>query len=206
MYLTAGRRNNKMTRINSLKRISAALFAQLLIILCLTGCGSDKAEDTARYEQLKTDIVGMWCDEAGPEYVQNGDSPYYKMYEFDEEGMLFYHTPSQYGSVYYESSYTLEKDFLTVYELHDDGTTGSGSSCKVSVENGILTMTTNGGDSRYRRMTMEEICNFAVVTKGAALSLEQIEFTDNFSNDKWMGEVIRMDDEVPIEDLLGIGE
>lgn len=197
-----------MTRnIDFAKRISAALIAPLMIILCFSGCGKGNGEDTAQYDQLRTDIVGMWCDEAGPEYVQNGDSPYYKMYEFDENGMLYYHNPSRYGSVYYESTYTLDKDLLTVYELHDDGTSGQGSSCKVSVRDDILTMSTNGGDSRYRRMTMEEICNFAVVAKGTALGMEQVEYTDNFSNDKWMGKVFQMDeDDVSIEEIIGAAQ
>ena len=40
-----------------------------VMMISLTACSSDKQK---KYEQLKTDIVGVWCDIDGPEYFEIG--------------------------------------------------------------------------------------------------------------------------------------
>lgn len=124
---------------------AAAIF---VIIITLPACSSNKQKE---YEQLKADIVGMWCDINGPEYFENEGNPYYKLYEFTSNGGIIYHTPMAAGSFYTEDTYELRDNFLTV---------GQGGMCRVSVENDILTMTYNDGESKYRRMSIEEVSNF----------------------------------------------
>lgn len=133
-------------KIKTRKFLAAALAFAMIIVL--SACNSDKQK---KYEQLRADIVGMWCDINGPEYFENEGNPYYRLYEFTSEGELIYHTPMAGGSFYTEDTYELKDNFLTV---------GQSGMCKVTVENDVLTMTYNEGSSQYRRMSMEEVCNF----------------------------------------------
>jgi len=131
------------------RKLLAAAMA-LFMMIGLTACSSDKQK---KYEQLKTDIVGVWCDIDGPEYVENDGNPYYKLYEFTSAGQVVYHTPMEMGSVYTQDTYEINDDFLT---------TAQGGTYRIEIENDVLTMIYNGGQSQYRRMSMEEVCNFGV--------------------------------------------
>lgn len=138
-----------------------------LLMLSLTACGQDKPD----YEQLKTDIVGIWCDINGPEYYENDEGAYYQIYEFTSDGTLAYHMIFQNVVYYYDYQYELRDNYLSI----DD------AMCKVSMENDILTMTNDNGDTKYRRMSMEEVCNFGVVYLDADNYNKQIEYTDFFT-------------------------
>lgn len=161
--------------IGLFKKTLAVIFAAALT-LSLTGCMGGKQKE---YEQLKKDIVGVWCDIEGPEYVQNGDDPYYKLYEFTSDGKIIYHTPMERGSVYTESTYELRDNYLDV----------EGAMCIVGVENDVLTMTYDSGKSQYRRMSMQEVCNFGVYYIEESSYQEQLDFlgllygTDTDGND-----------------------
>ena len=109
-----------------IRNLLAAAMAFVMMI-SLTACSSDKQK---KYEQLKTDIVGVWCDIDGPEYFENEGNPYYKLYEFTSEGGLIYHTPMAMGSVYTEDTYEISDDFLTV---------GNGAKCRIEIDNDVLT-------------------------------------------------------------------
>ena len=153
MYLT-GIRIKRTKKVGNnmnfkIRNLLAAAMAFVMMI-SLTACSSDKQK---KYEQLKTDIVGVWCDIDGPEYFENEGNPYYKLYEFTSEGGLIYHTPMAMGSVYTEDTYEISDDFLTV---------GNGGKCRIEIDNDVLTMIYNGGSSQYRKMSMEEVCNFGV--------------------------------------------
>ena len=147
MYLT-GIRIKRTKKVGNnmnfkIRNLLAAAMAFVMMI-SLTACSSDKQK---KYEQLKTDIVGVWCDIDGPEYFENEGNPYYKLYEFTSEGGLIYHTPMAMGSVYTEDTYEISDDFLTV---------GNGAKCRIEIDNDVLTMIYNGGSSQYRKMSMEE--------------------------------------------------
>ncbi len=148
-----------------LRKIFAAVTATAMLLV-LTACGSDKPD----YEQLKTDIIGVWCDVDGPEYVPMEDESlsYYRMYEFTENDRLIYHMPdSFYGSYYTESAYSITDDIMTVDEK---------SRCKISIENDILTMTYNDGYSQYRRMTPVEAYEYGAICIGEAAYAELDEY------------------------------
>lgn len=142
-----------------IRKIFAAAMASVMMIV-FAGCGNDKNG----YESLKTDIIGVWCDTDGPEYVENNGSPYYRLYEFTSDGRIIYHMPQDLGSVYSESNYEIRDDFLDV----------DGSLCKISIENDILTMTNNAGSSQYRRMSLEEVCDYGVVCIDNELYQQQL--------------------------------
>lgn len=146
--------------IKKLKKFSAAVMAAALA-LTLAGCGKQN-----EYERLKEDIVGVWCDIEGPEYVENGGNPYYKLYEFTSDGQIIYHTPMEMGSVYNDSTYELRDNYLMT----------DGAMCIVDVQNDVLTMTTDNGESKYRRMTMQEVCNFGVYYLDPYNYQEQLDF------------------------------
>lgn len=148
------------------KGILSLLLAALM--LTLAACGQDKPD----YEKLKTDIVGMWCDIEGPEYFENedGSSPYYQIYEFTSSGVLAYHIITPNVASYYDYKYELRDNILDI----------DGQMCKVAVEDDILTMTNNNGDTRFRRMSMEEVCNFGVVYIDSGNYEKQLEYTDFF--------------------------
>ena len=143
-----------------------------MLMLTLAACGKDKPD----YEKLKTDIVGIWCDINGPEYFENDGNPYYQIYEFTSDGTLAYHTITQYLAQYVDIKYTLRDDFLDV----------DGSMCKVSVEDDILTMKNDSGDTRFRRMSMEEVCNFGVVYLDPDNYQKQLDYTEMFTKN-WPG-------------------
>ena len=155
------------------KRILSAVLAALAVMALFTACGEDTKVD---YEKLKTDIVGIWCDINGPEYFENEGNPYYQLYEFTGDGRLAYHTITQYIAQYVDVNYTLRDDFLDV----------DGAMCKVTVENDILTMKNDSGTTQYRRMTMEEVCNFGVVYLDSDNYMAQIDYTDAFTMN-WPG-------------------
>lgn len=146
------------------KGILSLLLAALM--LTLAACGQDKPD----YEKLKTDIVGIWCDIEGPEYFENDGDPYYQLYEFTSGGVLAYHIVNPSIASYYDYQYTLRDNFLTI----------DGMMCKVSVENDVLTMTNDNGDTKLRRMSMEEVCNFGVVYLDSDNYMAQIDYTDAF--------------------------
>lgn len=136
-------------------------------MLTLAACGQDKPD----YEKLKTDIVGIWCDIEGPEYFENDGDPYYQLYEFTSSGKLAYHIVNPSIATYYEFKYELRDNFLDI----------DGQMCKANVEGDVLTMTNDNGDTKFRRMSMEEVCNFGVVYLDDANYLAQIEYTDAFT-------------------------
>ena len=152
------------------KGILSLLLAALM--LTLAACGQDKPD----YEKLKTDIVGIWCDISGPEYFENEGDPYYQLYEFTGSGKLAYHIITPEVASYYDFTYELRDDFLDI----------DGQMCKVSVENDVMTMTNNNGNTQYRRMSMEEVCNFGVVYLDDDNYMAQVEYTQAFSKN-WPG-------------------
>lgn len=146
----------------------------MTMMFAFAACGQDKVD----YDKLKTDIVGIWCDINGPEYLQddNGD-PYYQIYEFTSDGKLAYHIITPSIASYHDFNYTLRDNFLDI----------DGSMCKVAVDdNDILTMSNDNGDTKYRRMTMEEVCNFGVVYLDEDNYHAQIDYTDAFTKN-WPG-------------------
>lgn len=159
-----------------MKTLKKGILSLLLMTLMLTfaACGQDKVD----YDKLKTDIVGIWCDINGPEYLEDDNgNPYYQIYEFTSNGKLAYHIITPTIASYHDFKYTLRDNFLDI----------DGSMCKVSVDdNDILTMTNDNGDTKYRRMTMEEVCNFGVVYLDEDNYHAQIEYTDAFTKN-WPG-------------------
>lgn len=140
----------------------------MTLMLSFAACGQNKVD----YEKLKTDIVGVWCDINGPEYFENDGNPYYQLYEFTGDGTLAYHIVTPDIASYYDYQYTLRDNFLDV----------DGNMCKVSVDdNDILTMTNDNGDTKYRRMSMEEVCNFGVTYLDEDNYAAQLDYTDIFT-------------------------
>ncbi len=158
----------KERTLNYMRTFKKGILSLLLAALMLTlaACGQNKQD----YEKLKTDIVGIWCDINGPEYFENDGDPYYQIYEFTSGGMLAYHIITPNIASYYDFSYELRDNFLDI----------DGQMCKVSIENDILTMTNDSGDTKYRRMSMEEVCNFGVVYLDSDNYYKQLEYTDFF--------------------------
>lgn len=152
------------------KGILSLLLAALM--LTLAACGQDKPD----YEKLKTDIVGIWCDIEGPEYFENEGSPYYQIYEFTSSGILAYHIITPSIASYYDYQYELRDNFLDI----------DGQMCKVSIEDDVLTMTNNNGDTKFRRMSVEEVCNFGVAYIDSGNYQKQLEYTDFFTKN-WPG-------------------
>ena len=154
-----------------MKTLKKRMLSLLLMALMLTfaACGQDKVD----YDKLKTDIVGIWCGIDGPEYLEDNDGvPYYQLYEFTSDGMLAYHIITPAIASYYDFNYTLRDDFLDV----------DGNMCRVSIDaNDVLTMSNDKGDTQYRRMSMEEVCNFGVVYLDEHNYLAQVEYTEAFS-------------------------
>lgn len=152
------------------KGILSVLLAVLM--LSLAACGQDKPD----YEKLKTDIVGIWCDINGPEYYENDGNPYYQLYEFTSSGKMAYHQITPVLATYYEFPYELRDNFLDI----------DGQMCKVSVEDNVLTMTNNDGNTKLRLMSVEEVCNFGVVYLDTDNYNKQLEYT-NFFKTNWPG-------------------
>lgn len=159
-----------------MKALKKGILSLLLmaLMLSLAACGQNKVD----YDKLKTDIVGIWCDINGPEYLEDDDgNPYYQIYEFTAGGTLAYHIITPELASYYDFQYTLRDNFLDI----------DGNMCKVSIDdNDILTMTNDNGDTQYRRMSMEEVCNFGVTYLDDDNYAAQLEYTDIFTKN-WPG-------------------
>ncbi len=140
----------------------------MAMTLVLAACGNDKD-----YEHLKTDIVGFWCDVDGPEYVQTESGGYYRLYEFTKTGGLYYHEPNGSLSVWYPASYEITDDILNV----------DGARCRITIENDILTMAYDSGESKYRRMTVEEVCSYGVYAQDADFFSQQEPYLESMTGD-----------------------
>lgn len=124
-----------------------------VMMLCFTACSNNAKLE----EQLKTDILGVWCTENGPDYeyvAEKPDSSYYMFYEFCSDGQLIHHFPSkEYGSLYGKDPYTIENNMLIV----------DGQKCRIEIKDDILTMINDGGAVRYRRVGIEEMYEYKMI-------------------------------------------
>ena len=144
------------------KKILLAAIVTAMSLAIFTGCVG--GEDKTKYLHLKTDIVGAWCDETGPEVVETQGGTAHRFYEFTENGaVIYYYAYEDLGAVYTEGSYTIDGNILD----------SEGSKCRINVENDILTMTYNEGSSRYRRVGAAELLEYSVYAQGTALYAEQ---------------------------------
>ncbi len=144
-----------------IKKIILAAMVMMMSLAIFTGCG--RGEDKTKYLHLKTDIVGAWCDEAGPEEVETDMGTAHMFYEFTEDGQVIYYTAYDFGAIYYDGTYTIDGNIFD----------SEGKKCRINVENDILTMTNNGGSSRYRRVGAAELLEYSVYAHGEALYAEQ---------------------------------
>lgn len=127
----------------------AAVIALIIGALCLSSC--KQQEEAVDYSHLVTDIVGVWCDPEGPEFVAATEErpAYYRLYEFTSDGRQINHQCSQEtGSGFHEHTYTITDDILTV---------DSTMQCRIKIEDGILTMITNDHETQYKRASDEEL-------------------------------------------------
>lgn len=131
----------------------------VIFMSLFTGCQSDK------YDYLKTDIVGAWCDEDGPELTENEIlGQVYRIYEFTEDGTVCYYYVAEDENAYRQDSQ---------YEIDGNLFSSEGAMCRIDVKDNILTMTTDNGSSRYRRMDAAELLDYNILAQGAKLTEEQ---------------------------------
>lgn len=148
--------------IRTRKLLPGAIMTLLMLLTLLTGCGRE--EDKSKYEHLKTDIVGAWCDETGPEVVETQGGTATRFYEFTETGsVIYYFAYDGMGAVYTEGEYSIDGNLFS----------SDGAMCRINVEDNILTMTTDTGTSRYRRVGAAELLEYDVYAHGEALYAEQ---------------------------------
>lgn len=143
------------------KKIILAAMVMMMSLAIFTGC--KREEDKTKYLHLKADIVGAWCDEAGPEEVETDRGTAHMFYEFTEDGNVFYYSAFDFGAIYYSGSYSIDGNIFD----------SEGSKCRINVENDILTMTYDSGSSRYRRVGAAELLEYSVYAHGEALFAEQ---------------------------------
>lgn len=148
--------------IKTRKLLPAAVMGVIMLMTLFTGCGRE--EDKSKYDHLKTDIVGAWCDETGPEVVETQGGTATRFYEFTESGQVYYYFAYEdIGAVYTSGDYSLDGNLFS----------SDGAMCRINVENDILTMTTDTGTSRYRRVNAAELLDYNVYAHGEALYAEQ---------------------------------
>ena len=146
------------------KKIPAAAVIMSVIMSLAVFIGCSREEDKSKYDHLKTDIVGAWCDEAGPEAVETEGGTALKFYEFTEAGQVYYYYAYEdMGAVYFNSEYFLDGNLFN----------SEGSMCRINVEDDILTMTYDAGTSRYRRVSAAELLEYDVYAHGEVLYAEQ---------------------------------
>ncbi|MCM1577630.1 MAG: hypothetical protein NC078_02370 [Ruminococcus sp.] len=144
------------------KKIIPGAAAIALSLIVFTGC--KREEDKSKYDYLKTDIVGAWCDETGPEVVETEGGTARRIYEFTSSGKVYYYfCYEDMGAVYIDGDYTIDGNIFD----------SDGSKCRINVENDILTMTYDGGSSRYRRMDAAELLEYSVYAQEPDLYAQQ---------------------------------
>lgn len=139
--------------IRSTRKLLAAFIAAAILAV-MTACGNYK-----QYEHLTADIVGVWCGEDGPvyeEYIGEDGMDYsrYFAYEFTPDGQLVYHYTYVYlgGTSQTSVNYSISDNILDV----------EGARCRIDIQDGILSMTSNEGTNRYRKMTVDELVEYVV--------------------------------------------
>lgn len=148
--------------IRTRKLLPGAIMTLIMLLTLLTGC--NREEDKSKYDYLKTDIVGAWCDETGPEVVETNMGSAARFYEFTNDGSMYhYYAYADMGAIYYEYEYSIDGNLFS----------SDGAMCRINVEDNILTMTTDAGTSRYRRVGAAELLEYDVYAHGEALYAEQ---------------------------------
>ena len=139
--------------IRSTRKLLAAFIAAAMLMV-MTACSNYK-----QYDHLKTDILGIWCGEEGPdfeEYIGEDGLDYsrYFAYEFTPDGQLVYHYTYVYlgGTSQTNVNYSISDNLLDV----------EGAKCRIDIQDGILSMTSNEGTNRYRKMTVDELVEYVV--------------------------------------------
>ncbi|MGN0642261.1 MAG: hypothetical protein ACI4JJ_03870 [Huintestinicola sp.] len=128
-----------------MKKLMRKFLAAVMVItaVLLVGCGQYK-----KYDHLKTDIVGMWEPlNNAVQYNNAVNMEYRNYYEFTTDNKLVLHYLYDMGDVY---------DDGTVFEIKDNLFTVNGSSCILDIEDDTMTMTFNGGQNVFRRVSVEE--------------------------------------------------
>lgn len=139
-----------------------ALAAAAVMMLTFAACNDDTEKKD--YEYLKTEIVGVWCDEGGPvKAVLNDGEEHYMLYEFTEDGKMYSHAPTAEYAYWMDDTYTIEENYFIVGD----------AKTLIEIEGDTLIMSNNSGDKRYRRMTVEEVSDYGVYCMGSALWQEQ---------------------------------
>ncbi|MBQ5317088.1 MAG: hypothetical protein J6I96_06000 [Oscillospiraceae bacterium] len=126
----------------------------MLALALFTACGSNKVD----YEAYKTDIIGVWCDVDGPEYIPTADpeTAFYYIIEFTDDNTMATHESSQkYPGYVLRVPYELRDDILV---LGDDGQ----GRIRIGFEDGNLLITDGQGTHTYRHPTVEELGNAGV--------------------------------------------
>lgn len=135
------------------------------------------AEIKPEFAHLRTDIIGLWVVEGGPEEVNTpmfGMS--YAFIEFTSDNKVVNH----YGytdadghkndGCVESGTYRIDDDML-VYEKDNVGT-------YIKIDGNIMTTTNNSGSRNYVKLTKEQATDFGIYYSDEKLAAEQKEYVD----------------------------
>lgn len=159
--------------MKDLKNTLKAAAVLLLTMLSLCGCGENNSE--IEYEHLKTDIVGMWMNEGGPNTTEN--SPVGKalqFFEFTSDGKVYHHyiymheegIPAEMTSG--GSPYRIDGNMF----VNEDDNTGA----LITIEGNTMTMSNNSGANVYTKLSVEDATGYYLYYNDENLLAEQQEF------------------------------
>lgn len=126
--------------------------------MLLSSCDSSQGPDYASY---KTDIIGVWCAQSGPEHIVSVTDPYYYLLEFTEESLILHEPSEKVPGYMVEVPYTLTDNTLMIN--NDEG-----KKATVLIENDTLTIPgltkfMNNDSAAFRRATTEEMAQIGVL-------------------------------------------
>ncbi|MBQ4311984.1 MAG: lipocalin family protein [Oscillospiraceae bacterium] len=135
------------------------------------------AEIKPEFAHLRTDIIGLWVVEGGPEEV---DTPMFGMsyafIEFTSDNKVVNHYGytdadghKNDGSIE-SGTYRIDDDML-VYEKDNVGT-------YIKIDGNIMTTTNNSGSRNYVKLTKEQATDFGIYYTDEKLAAEQKEYVD----------------------------
>lgn len=167
--------------MKDLKKNLKAAAVLLLTMLALCGCGENNSE--IENERLKTDIVGMWMNEGGPDTEENTPvGKALRFFEFTSDGQVYYH----YIYIHEEG---MPADFISGGEpyridgnmfVNENDNTGA----LITIEGNTMTMSNNSGANVYTKLSVEDTTGYYLYYNDEKLLAEQEEFKASLKDEE----------------------
>lgn len=158
------------------KKILCAALSAVMLVVLMCGCGnqSDTEEQNSEYDYLKTEIVGIWMQEGGTVLTEDPIFGYaYPFFEFTSNNEVYNHyiildENNDFADAASKSgTYRLDGNLLVYIE--------DNVGAYIDIKDGVMTMTTDSGESRYERLSVAQALEGSLYYKDEELLKQENE-------------------------------